>query len=276
MSIVGLASRVLKPLSAVSQMRDSAIKLSRLMPREVAIRLARTLSREDPASLPIAKGSFQIRKGSTDLYTFRDVFLQDSMRFVGDDEIHPSCIVDCGAHIGCASLFFTLRYPQATIIAVEPDAENFRMLSANVRQFPNVLPVNAAVWNRESRVRIANPGTNPTGLYVSEIAEVDNPGLPGLTIPQIMKKAGIDHIDVLKIDVEGAEQRLFSSPDCHEWLSNVSVLIVELHDRLYPGCARALYRALDRYEYKQEGRGFVVAVTLMQKWAERIGGAATA
>ena len=246
------------------------------MSKQEAIRLAKRLSGEDPATLPIRKSSFQVRKGSTDLYTFRDVFLQDSMRFIGDDEIRPSCIVDCGAHIGCTSLFFTLKYPQTRVIAVEPDAENFRMLSANLESFPNVIPLNAAIWHRNSRVRIANPGTNPTGLYVNEVAEVDSQGLPGLTIPQIMKKAGVDFIDILKIDVEGAEQRLFSSPDCHEWLSNVSVLIVELHDRLYPGCARALYSALDRYEYKQEGRGFVVAVTLMQKRAERIGEAATA
>jgi FkbM family methyltransferase len=246
-------------------MAETAIKLRELMPKRDAIRLARALYQKNPGDLPVGGNLFRLRKGTTDLYTFRDVFLQDSMRFIGDSEMHPSCIVDCGAHIGCTSLFFALRYPGTKVIAIEPDAQNFELLSANVRRWPNVVPINAAVWDRVTWVRIANPGGNPTGLYVKESKEVDGTDLPALTVSEIMEKAGVDRVDILKIDVEGAEMKLFSSPDCHVWLSTVSVLIVELHDRLFPGCARAFYRALDRYEYRQEGHGHVVAVTLKRQ-----------
>jgi len=249
-------------VSSVTRAADTAVKLRELMPKRDATRLAIALSQGDPEELPVGARQFRLRKGTTDLYTFRDVFVQDSMRFTGDRDLRPSHIVDCGAHIGCASLFFTLHYPGARIVAIEPDRKNFEMLSANLAHFDNVVRVNAAVWDRPAKIQIANPGTNPTGLYVRESDESQDADLRGLTVPQIMEMAGTEKIDILKLDVEGAEQRLFSSPDCHKWLSTVSVLIVELHDRLYPGCARALYRALDRYEYQQEGRGYLVAVKL--------------
>jgi FkbM family methyltransferase len=265
MSIASLASRIIKPVSSVTRAADAAMKLRELMPKRDATRLAISLGQKNPGELLIRGNLFHLRKGTTDLYTFRDVFLQDSMRFTGDGELRPSCIVDCGAHIGCASLFFALRYPGTRIVSIEPDRKNFEMLSANLQPFDNIVRVNAAVWDTQARVRIANPGTNPTGLYVKESTEIEDASLRGMTVPEIMEMAGTDHIDVLKIDIEGAELRLFSSPDCHKWLSAVSVLIVELHDRLHPGCARALYRALDRYEYQQEGRGYVVAVKLKQR-----------
>lgn len=260
MSIASLATRIIKPVSSVTRTADMAVKLRELMPKRDATRLAIALSQKNPGELPIDGNVFKLRKGTTDLYTFRDVFLQDSMRFTGDGDLRPSCIVDCGAHIGCASLFFALRYPGARIIAIEPDKKNFEMLSANLGRFDNILGVNAAVWDTPARVRIANPGTNPTGLYVEESA--GDADIRGLTVTEIMEMAGTERIDILKVDIEGAEQRLFSSPDCQRWLSKVFVLIVELHDRLQPGCARALYRALDRYEYQQEGRGYVVAIKL--------------
>jgi FkbM family methyltransferase len=265
MSLASLALRIIKPVSSVTRAADTAIKLRELMPKRDATRLAIALRQENPGELPIGGNLFHLRKGTTDLYTFRDVFLQDSMRFTGDGDLRPSCMVDCGAHIGCASLFFALRYPGARIVAIEPDKNNFEMLSANLERLDNIVRVNAAVWDTSARVRIANPGTNPTGLYVQEPGEIQGVDVSALTVPEIMEMAGTDHIDILKIDVEGAERRLFSSPDCHKWLSKVSVLIVELHDRLLPGCARALYRALDRYEYQQEGRGYVVAVKLKQR-----------
>jgi FkbM family methyltransferase len=261
MSIVTIGVYIIQPVLSIARTIDTALKLRDFMPRRDAVLLAKALRQKDPGELPVAGNLFRLRKGTTDLYTFNDVFLRDSMRFFGDGDLSPSCIIDCGAHIGCTSLFFALRYPRSRIVSIEPDTQNFEMLSKNVHGFTNVVPVNAAVWDRATSVAIANPGTNPTGLHVKESTDTTT-GLRGLTIPAVMEMAGVDHIDILKLDIEGAELRLFSSPDVHTWLSRVSILILELHDRLYPGCARALYRALDRYDYKQEGRGDVITVNL--------------
>jgi FkbM family methyltransferase len=261
MTVSSVASYIARPVLSLVHTVDTAVKLRDLMPQRDAVRLARALRQHDPAELPLVGNSFRLRSGTTDLFTFGDVFLQDSMRLFGNADLRPSCIIDCGAHIGCASLFFALKYPGCRIISVEPDEENFKLLSENVKRFENIMSINAAVWDRPACLEIANPGTNPTGLYVTELKDPTD-GIRGMTIPEIMEIAAVDHIDILKLDIEGAERRLFSSPDCHAWLSKVSILIVELHDRLLPGCAQALFRALDRYSYEPTGRGHVVIVEL--------------
>ena len=59
----------------------------------------------------------------------------------------------------------------------------------------------------------------------------------GMTVDTIMKEHGIDHIDIIKIDIEGAEREVFRDPSL--WLEKVDALIVELHEHMKPGCNRS-------------------------------------
>ena len=180
MSIVQL---VTKPMLLASRTLESAWKLRNLMSKREALRLARGLHGRERAELSVAGHAFRLRKGTTDRYTFHDVFLRDSVLFPGLDS-EPSFIVDCGAHIGCTSLFFALKYPGCRIVSVEPDRENFDLLSSNLRGFSNVQPINAAVWDHSAHVGIANPGTNPAGFRIEEGDEESSTELRGLTIPE--------------------------------------------------------------------------------------------
>ncbi len=71
---------------------------------------------------------------------------------------------------------------------------------------------------------------------------------------EVMARAGASRIDILKLDIEGAEQELFES-DSDTWLDRVNALIVELHDRLRPGCSDAFYRAIRRHNFARLYRG---------------------
>ena len=57
-----------------------------------------------------------------------------------------------------------------------------------------------------------------------------------------LQRLGVETIDILKMDIEGAEKVIFENYQ-EDWLQRVGVLYVELHDRLFPGCALATYRA---------------------------------
>ena len=57
-----------------------------------------------------------------------------------------------------------------------------------------------------------------------------------------MAEFGLDHVDLLKLDVEGAEIELFS--DCSGWIDSVDAIVTELHDWFRPGCTRAFYAAV--------------------------------
>jgi len=65
----------------------------------------------------------------------------------------PDVIVDAGANIGLASICFANKYANATIIAVEPEQSNFELLEENVAPYPNIVPVQAALWYEDSEVR---------------------------------------------------------------------------------------------------------------------------
>ena len=65
--------------------------------------------------------------------------------------------------------------------------------------------------------------------------------------------AGRNQIDILKLDIEGSERELFSKNT--DWLDHVSVIIIELHDRFQPGCAKAVYQKLVERQFHQEVRG---------------------
>ena len=81
-------------------------------------------------------GPVVIRKGTTDIEVFKAIFVRRNYRFPVD--IKPKLIIDGGAYVGYSSLYFSLKYPQAIIIAVEPDNSNFEMLEKNTINFPNI------------------------------------------------------------------------------------------------------------------------------------------
>ena len=84
----------------------------------------------------------------------------------------------------------------------------------------------------------------------------DNPhAIKTTTVSKILAESGFDEIDLMKIDIEGAEKEVFSAPDVDDWLSKVKVLVIELHDRMKKGCSRAFFTAMSKYDWHFELRG---------------------
>ena len=55
-----------------------------------------------------------------------------------------------------------------------------------------------------------------------------------------MSRYGIEFIDILKLDIEGAELEVFETSE--SWIGKVGMLAVETHDRFRPGCSKAFER----------------------------------
>jgi hypothetical protein len=64
-------------------------------------------------------------------------------------------IIDAGAHIGLAGIWYSRLYPDAVIISIEPDPANFKMLEANTAALPNVRVFCAAVGARPGFVEVS-------------------------------------------------------------------------------------------------------------------------
>ena len=151
-------------------------------------------------------------------------------------------IIDAGAHIGCTSVWFAGRYPGARILSIEPETGNYEMLLRHAREHPKITPIHAGVWSHSGLLQIANPAADTWSFQVCAAESSAQDCIPAVSIDQLLVDHNFPRIDILKIDVEGAEVEVFSTAD--RWIDRVGMLIVELHDRSRPGCTEAFERAL--------------------------------
>jgi FkbM family methyltransferase len=199
-----------------------------------------------------------IRIGTSDLACFEQVFLRGEYNMPYD--IEPAIIIDAGANVGAATLFFSHRYPGARIFAIEPEATNFEMLKHNCGGLRNVTLIEAALWSRHAHLSVIAAGREKFAASVTE-CESDGPQVKAITIDDLMAAYGLSRIDYLKMDIEGAEKEIFA--DNPPWLDKVEVLAVELHDRFKAGCAHAFYSALVKRPFRQEIQGEIAAIRLL-------------
>lgn len=171
------------------------------------------------------------------------------LNFTSDFE--PKVIFDLGGHIGTAAAYFTNTYPNAKVYSVEPEKNNFKMLTYNTIFYDNVIRFNCAIWNKREKVKIVDNGYGLAGYMIepAEIGDTTVDIVDTITIPQLMDLANCDTIDILKIDIEGSEKELFDLQTVHDWLGKVRILFIELHDRIKRGCSSAFFKAISQYNW---------------------------
>lgn len=166
-------------------------------------------------------------------------------------------IIDCGANIGLATVWYANKYPQATIYAIEPDRRNYQILLENTKHYgTRVVCLNDGVWNRSCHLRIVNPKSAPTTFRVEEVEQATEGDMRAYTIPEILELAGPESVPLLvKIDIEGAQKQLFSSNT--DWVARTHLIAIELDDWLMPwqGTSRRLFACLSRlpFDYLLQG-----------------------
>src|ERR1700674_2609294 len=85
-------------------------------------------------SIPQSRSTIILRANTSDIQTFEQIFISQTYE-LGID-IEPQLIVDGGANVGYASIYFANRYPAAQIIALEPEESNFELLKENTTPYP--------------------------------------------------------------------------------------------------------------------------------------------
>jgi FkbM family methyltransferase len=205
---------------------------------------------------PRATHPVTLRLGTTDIATYLDVFVKQPYKV--DLRTPPRVIVDAGANIGLTSVYFALRYPEARIIAVEPEGTNAALLAVNTAPYPNVTVVAAALWHDETTVNVVDSGRGHWGFRTTGDERHAMQRVPAVTVDSLIRKHGIDYIDVLKVDIEGAEAEVFA--DASAWIDRVGLILIELHERFRPGCNRVFYQATRGFDIDGFARGHNVGV----------------
>lgn len=157
----------------------------------------------------------------------------------------PSLIIDAGAHVGFATLFYANRWPGVRIIALEPEANNCNLLRMNCSNYPNITVIQGALWHERTRLQITNPNALSWGFRMGECSSPDLGSnlVEAYTVSDLLNISGQSRISLLKIDIEGAELNLFVNGP-QRWLNQVDAILIELHERFRPGCRSALENAV--------------------------------
>jgi FkbM family methyltransferase len=192
------------------------------------------------------KYEFYLRDKTMDLGTYQQIFVDKEYDFI--TTVPPETIIDAGANIGLASIYFANKFPKVKIIAVEPEKENFEILKMNVSKYPNIMPLCAALWDTVGQIDLFDTGLG-NNAYMTAQSDTDNiiktpkyelrSPVNTVTIEKILNDYKLDKIDILKIDIEGSEKEVFNNSK--NWIQKVDAIIIELHERMKDGCCRAFY-----------------------------------
>ena len=199
-------------------------------------------SRLSKIRVPGIKDSILLRKDTSDVAIFDQVFLQGEYDI--DFNFQPQSIVDAGAHIGLFSVLMKNKFPDSRIVCIEPDRSNYETLTQNLAGYPNIQTVQAGLWNSTTKLELVDRyHAGHSALTVKE--NIEHGTIPGVTITSLMEDFRLKSIDVLKIDIETSEKVVFLD-NYEEWLPKVRLIIIELHDWLEPGCSTVFFEAINR------------------------------
>lgn len=145
----------------------------------------------------------------------------------------PKVIVDIGANIGAISVLMAILYPDATIYSFEPVKENFKLLQMNTQKYPQIKVFNFALGEKNGKLEIltSRDSLNHGGHSFHEFG--CDPSAPReevevRSVIEVFEELGLKHIDLLKIDCEGAETEILKSLD-RIAIEKIGVIVGELH-----------------------------------------------
>jgi FkbM family methyltransferase len=156
-----------------------------------------------------------------------DTFVRERQAF-RTSEPSPR-VLDCGANVGIVTLYFKRTYPSARITAFEADPRIAEALSRNVEEnhLSGVDVVQAAVWDQVGQITFIAEGSDSGSIASEYHGEATN----SITVPTVRLRdilAAEDQVDLLKLDIEGAEHRVLA--DCEGELHRVLAIAVEIHN----------------------------------------------
>lgn len=223
---------------------------------------------QDPARVPVRRfGDVWVRYGDSDAAVAHQVFggrEYDLTRFQQHKRVKAAydamlargqkpVIVDAGANIGLTALWFARAFPEALVVAIEPDPANLAVARRNAALAPNVHLVDAAIGAQPGRVRLVSESGRG---FATQTERAEEGGTRVMTVQEAKAEAGPNAaLLIVKADIEGFEADLFA--DNLDWLDEVYVVFIEPHDWMLPGkhASRAFQKALFARDFELLVRG---------------------
>jgi len=214
-----------------------------------------------------------LRQGTTDSKVFDEILVE---RAYGPclaalpDNLGPVTLIDLGANIGLSTLFFTRELAVDHIIAVEPDPDNFRLLTENLRRAglaTRCTALCAFAGAERGFAQLHDPGNGAWGMRMGPLSDRGTPVLPLAEIAGIAKTSAPL---LLKCDIEGAERQLLLH--IRDWEHLIGYILLELHTEFLPLEEMLTCLASSDFEWtihRTPPAGASIAVLLLERGERR-------
>lgn len=213
-----------------------------------AVRLAYArLAKSGQVRVWMRDGACTIRAGSSDVAVVVSVLVETDY----SKKLRAHCghlpishVIDAGANIGVTTRILSSIFPNSRTTAIEPDVENFKLLTQNTSDLSRVKAVRAGLWSEDTTLQIANPNAPAWSFHMEQSTQPG--GLPAVTLASLTRNDAPLSV-FLKMDVEGAEKRVLESlPEIVG--ERIGGVLIETHDRKEPGSGAALARFLSHWD----------------------------
>ncbi len=188
---------------------------------------------------------------------FREIFIDRCYTRNGFYDPAPGdLVVDLGANIGIFTLFLQWMAPGLRVHSFEPGAETRRRLAENLRsnnleQAVALHPFAIADGPKMLELKSARLAAQRS-LFASEFTgdDAESESVECIGLDQAVSFAGDGRIQLLKIDIEGAEIEAMGAASPETW-ARVDRVAAEYHDRVRPGCRQAIYDVLKAQGFRR-------------------------
>lgn len=194
------------------------------------------------------------RETSSDFLVYRQVFLKNGYRklveIVEQYNINPKVVLDCGSNVGYTSIYLNLFFKNIKLICVEPDRKNNKQIHKNfeLNNIKNYKVYRNALWSERKKLYLNNDFRDGSDWAISASEQKTDMEVESITIRDIIRENNIDQIDILKIDIEGAEKDIFENDkDDFNWLKITKVIAIEIHDEY--DCREKIRSVLNRLNF---------------------------
>jgi len=211
------------------------------------LKLARWWSGSSPITIRFGNRKIVVRPNTPDVAiaasSLGDEY--EPLKKIFDSE-YDGLIIDAGGYIGTAAIKLSDFYPKARIVTVEPSTENYNVLLRNIRNYPRISAIKAAlVPKNKPGVFLSNRGTGQWGYTIVEKPLDNAQAVPvenvlTITLSDICSEFKAQEIGILKLDIEGAEKELLTQGA--KELERTYAVFAELHDRITHGCTEAFMK----------------------------------
>lgn len=169
-------------------------------------------------------------EGQTLNFLYREIFVRQHYYFRARTD--TPVILDCGANIGMASLYFKWLYPRARIHAFEPDPATFSLLQENIaRNKLDIEVSNCALWDQNTEVNFFTDSGKPGSLLMTTTSaqlKSEPIKVPARRLSDFIQ----GDVDFVKVDVEGAEHRILSDLVQSGKIARIRQMVFEYHHRM--------------------------------------------